>query len=355
MNAIVIPHGHLGRYTNRESQMSADLKTRLAYAMVKVNNGWQTRSIQEVESLASHAASPTSSSSTIYKRQGSSASPNLPATPPPQVHFAVDPITQHRQSNSPQATSGKPMLAPPAPIQPATSVPHSQTNSRRNHNPRQPPTLLTSSHSATAGSHQHHRSMHKDSGEPHSSSQPTRSSDAMLYSPHQNVREQDAIETLLFMSSPGNSANVKHAFSPSASPGPQHDANGGFGGRHALPNGPRRVLPGGRPGFPAKKAVFDKSPAMPPPHSPMELDSPQQMHQSPGKWTPKRRANGVSGHTRGALSLPSGIGIGGGRTRQTLRDEDIERLLDRAAADSSDDEEIQLPARVNAVTRPLGV
>jgi len=56
--------------------------------------------------------------------------------------------------------------------------------------------------------------------------------------------------------------------------------------------------------------------------------------------------NGGSSHLRGALSLPSGLGGGNGTARKMLRDEDIERMLDQAAAeaaDSSDDEEIQIP------------
>lgn len=63
---------------------------------------------------------------------------------------------------------------------------------------------------------------------------------------------------------------------------------------------------------------------------------------------PRRRTIGGRSQLRGTLSLPSGIGIGNGKTRKTLRDEDIERMLDQASAetgDSSDDEEILIPAR----------
>ena len=77
----------------------------------------------------------------------------------------------------------------------------------------------------------------------------------------------------------------------------------------------------------------------------MDLDTPQAIYLSPNKGTPRRRPNGMSNHVRAALSLPSGLGLGNGTARKTLRDEDIERMLDRAGAeaDSSDDEEIQLP------------
>lgn len=229
-------------------------------------------------------------------------------------------------------------------------------NSRRNPNPRTTPTLLNHSHSASASrsSYSPGLSTPADAGG-HSLSQPTRPTDGALYSPHHNVRDQDAIEALLFMSSPGNSANMKHAFSPSVSPAPQQGPIKSNVSRHALPSGPRRGLPGQRPPYPQKKVGFEKSPLMPPPHSPMDVDTPQPYHHSPNQWSPKRRANGNSGHYRGALSLPSGLGVGGGKTRKTLRDEDIERILDHAAADSSDDEEIQLPPRQNGVARAVGM
>jgi hypothetical protein len=101
----------------------------------------------------------------------------------------------------------------------------------------------------------------------------------------------------------------------------------------------------------------------------MDLDSPQQqqsqqqhLYQTPnssistttnnnnnnrGTGTPRRRVNGASSHLRGALSLPTGLGVGPGvAARRTIRDEDIESMLDRAGAevaDSSDEEEIQIP------------
>lgn len=58
---------------------------------------------------------------------------------------------------------------------------------------------------------------------------------------------------------------------------------------------------------------------------------------------------------RAALSLPSGLGAGASKVRPTVRDEDIERMLDRAADDSSDDEEIQIPGRPSAITSAMGV
>src|SRR5690242_3882729 len=105
------------------TQLSAELRTRLSYAMIKVNHGWQGRSLDEVESLASQAASPASSTSTVHRRHGSSASPRLNVNSTPQVHFSNDPVMIRRKSISPPSLlSGKPMLAPPATIQPSMSM-----------------------------------------------------------------------------------------------------------------------------------------------------------------------------------------------------------------------------------------
>ncbi|POR32040.1 Uncharacterized protein TPAR_07748 [Tolypocladium paradoxum] len=310
-------------------ELSAELRTRLSYAMVKVNHGWQSRSLDEVESLASQAVSPSSSTSTVHRRHGSSASPRLPLTSAtPQVHFAHDPVMIRRTSNSPPSlSSNKPTLAPPAPIQPSMSMPGPRSNPRRNSNPRYTPTMLSNSHSAS----------------PRTPGQPSRLDTS---NPISQV-VQDAAESLLFMSSPGNSANLKHGFSPSGSPGAQPNPARSTGGRHALPGGARKALPSQRPAaFPSKKVGFDKGPGMPPPpDSPMDLDT-QAVYLSPSKGTPRRRPTGTSNHVRAALSLPSGLGLGNGTARKTLRDDDIERMLDRAGAeavDSSDDEEIQLP------------
>ncbi|KND87103.1 hypothetical protein TOPH_08284 [Tolypocladium ophioglossoides CBS 100239] len=322
-------------------ELSAELRTRLSYAMVKVNHGWQSRSQDEVESLASQAVSPTSSTSTVHRRHGSSASPRLPLTSgTPQVHFAYDPVMIRRKSNSPPLlTSNKPTLAPPAPIQPSMSIPSPRSNPRRNSNPRYTPTMLSHSHSAS----------------PRTPGQPPRLDTS---NPISQV-VQDAAESLLFMSSPGNSSNLKHTFSPSGSPGTQPIPPRSTGGRHALPSGPRKALPSQRPAaFPSKKLGFDKCLGMPPPpDSPMDLDTPQAIYLSPNKGTPRRRPNGTSNHVRAALSLPSGLGLGNGTARKTLRDEDIERMLDRAGAegaDSSDDEEIQLPPGRRGVAGVMG-
>lgn len=176
----------------------------------------------------------------------------------------------------------------------------------------------------------------------------------MLFSPHQtpqqNVREQDAMEALLFMSSPGNSANLKHNF-PSSSRPLNRD-------RTALPGSqPRKSLPSGRPtqnpvphpNGPAqpKRVGFDNPGAM-------DVDDAGSPY---ARGTPRRKAvNGAelrgndarSATTARLKPLPLSSGLSGPlRPRPKLADEDIDRMLDSVAAeDSSDsDGEIVIPSR----------
>ncbi|KAI1474870.1 hypothetical protein F4774DRAFT_315719 [Daldinia eschscholtzii] len=363
--------------SSRIGELSAELKTKLSYAMVKVNNGWQGHSIDEVESLASQVASPTSSTSTLHGRYGASASPRVAVAP--MRHRAssmvTSPTSQHptqgrpydpswREGNmkSPPSTSPitqVPSLAPPAPIQPRQP---NQVHPRRSSNARFTPAYL---------SHPHHVS-------PHTPAQPsplqatpghgnirTPNVDPILFSPHQNVREQEALETLMFMSSPGNSANVKHAF-PSSLPSsqgsqtaqPLHPPQTRNGGRTALPTSRlgsgaeagsqgRKSLPTARPqhhhALQVKRVGFEKSPGG---YGGMDIDDP---HVSPrSRGTPRRRTNGSA--PRPSLSIPAGLS-GPSRPRTALRGDDIERMLDRVAADDSSDSEgeIHIPQnrRVN--------
>ncbi|KAI4864692.1 hypothetical protein F4820DRAFT_326094 [Hypoxylon rubiginosum] len=358
--------------SSRIGELSAELRTKLSYAMVKVNNGWQGHSIDEVESLASQAASPTSSTSTLHGRHGASASPRvaLASSRHRASSNTTSPIGQYpsygrgyesfwRDGNmKPSSTSTSPIsqvpaLAPPAPIQPRQP---GQSHPRRSSNARYAPAYL---------SHSHHAS-------PHTPAQPsplqttpgqgltrTPNVDPILFSPHQNVREQEALETLMFMSSPGNSANVKHAF-PSSLPSSQQaqpvqqplqpPPQPRSTGRTALPtsrlaagagfetssNG-RKSLPTARPqpqphhAPHGKRVGFEKSPGN---YGGMDVDDP---HGSPhARGTPRRRTNGAA--PRPSLSIPAGLS-GPSRPRTALRGDDIERMLDRVAADDSSDSE----------------
>ena len=356
MSEVKIPNpcrGALGihRITDHRIslQLSAELKTKLSYAMLKVNNGWQSHSIDEVESLASQAGSPTSSTSTVHGRHGASARPRvaLPGARPGISSTVISPISQvppgrayesfWRETNTRPRTSASPpksqlpALAPPASIQPRQP---GHLNPRRHSTTKYTPAFLSPTHQ----------------GSPHTPAQPsplqstpgthisrTPNMDPIIFSPHQNVREQEALETLVFMSSPGNSANLKHAFPSSQS------RNGGANAhRTALPGsrlGPgadahqmRKSLPTGRQ---AKRVGFEKSPST---VSDMDVDEAYGSPQIRG--TPRRKTNG----SKPSLSVPAGLS-GPSRSRPTLQDDDIERMLDRVAADDSSDSdgEIALP------------
>lgn len=200
--------------------------------MVKVNNGWQSNSIDEVESLASQKGSPASSTSTLHGRLNLLTSPpttnaniqgqtnsTSPVTQAPIADFDLYTRTgqptrtyesfwrdhsttsfptqrhNHTQVRSPPSKS----LAPPADIRPTPT-------SRRCGTPKfsKPPTMPEKGSNSpyhTAGPHTPHRADFRDI--------------AAIATPTQKtIQEQDAIETLLFMSSPGNSGNMGHTFPP---------------------------------------------------------------------------------------------------------------------------------------------
>ncbi|KJR88336.1 Nrm1 [Sporothrix schenckii 1099-18] len=352
----------------------------------------EAHSIDQVENFASHAASPASSTSTIHGRHGSSLSPRIPGRPFHDRHQSQTSVStlsttiapadrglstldtspwssqQSSRSNhstpplpSPLGTSRSGSTAPTRSLAPPVSIQPSRPSAlgRRNSNPGYTPPALP-----TFYSHQ---------GSPHTPSTldsghvRTPTADPILYTPHQNVREQDAIETLLFMSSPGNSSNMKH-FPPISSsqplPAGHHDPqqynNVMSPQRHGLPgSAPRKSLPTGRPNAPTygsqpalgRRGGHHRSP------SEMDLDEPYGTPYSrSNKGTPKRRANGafdgtnvLSPRMKVPLSMPSGLSSTS-KPRPALDEDDIEKMLDRAAAASADDSsdsesEILIPAR----------
>lgn len=340
--------------STRPTQLSAELKAKLSYAMIKVNNGWQSHTIDEVESLASQTGSPASSTSTVHGRYGASASPRVPVPSArhgtssagispvrqqPPSGRAYDPFRrdanarpQHHSASPP--SSRLPMLAPPAPIQPGRP---GHTNPRRSSGNRHAPAFLSNQNSPQTPAHPSPSPLQTNAG---ANTLRTPQVDPVLFSPHQNVREQEALETLLFMSSPGNSANLKHPLPPPQTSNPSTNTQ-----RTALPTSrlsllgtvgqARKQLPTARQPMrgAVKRVGFEKSPG-----TVHEMDVDEHYH-SP-RSTPRRK--NING-TRLALSVPSGLS-GPTRSRPKLQDDDIERMLDRVADDSSDSEgEITLP------------
>lgn len=343
--------------------------------MLKVNHGWQSRTIDEVENLASRSGSPASSNSTIPGVARSSASPqtqvshrpiplsvNPPAfqSQPPEGAWKTSPTSPRSHSISSHTQNGS-SLAPPVSIQPHRTESHA----RRNSNPKYTPMFLSP------------RS-HQDN--PHSPALPSLNvspdnrnlrvaADPMVISPTHNNREKDAMEALLFMSSPGNSANMKNHFPNSSQPISSSLRNGASAMpsgvlRTALPTSApkRKSLPNGRPAHssqplpaahsPKKRVGFGKSPST---LSEMDLDDPTSPRRHAAYVRPvassARKANGTAGDgvVRGKYLLPLASGLSRApRPKPRLSYEHLDEVLDRVAAEASSSEsegEIELPGR----------
>lgn len=214
--------------------------------MVKVNNGWQGLQFEEVESRVSQAVSPTSSTSTLQGRrnritsprtaianvqtENSSAQPFSSSAPVLGASNTLASLTtdqpsrtyesfwrEHSAHGNPAANRNSPFhphpsLAPPVDIvssdSPSRSILHHprRTDPSRSYRPPVMPIKTVSDLSQSSAT------------SPHT---PTRDPviDTMLRTPSQkSAQEQDAIESLLFMSSPGNSTTLMHNFAPPQQP-----------------------------------------------------------------------------------------------------------------------------------------
>lgn len=238
--------GYKGRHSRNTSAVSAassamspreltsELRTRLSYAMVKVNKGWESLPIYEVESLASQNGSPTSSSSTINGHQNVLASPRAAIASrqglsgAPLQSGPISTIPLERQESG-SFTDGQPSsrtyasfwreqsqrqivsLSSPSSsqisLQPSAEL--SSTSRPAPYYRRSPPKSSKSKLLQAPTSSDLSQSSLSSSGvAPSTPGQDTRASrgaDSVLQTPTQkSLQEQDAIETLLFMRSPGN-------------------------------------------------------------------------------------------------------------------------------------------------------
>lgn len=356
-------------------QLSSELKARLSYAMLKLNHGWQSRTIDEVENLASRAGSPASSNSTIPGGARSSASPQIQTSHHPTPHSAyastvpntsTSPGLASAPARAPARRHDVPSLAPPVSIQPQPQPqpqPHrSEGHPRRSSNPKQTPAFLSP--------RSHHDGPHTPAVPSLHISPDNRSlraaADQMVISPTHNNREKDAMEALLFMSSPGNSANLKTHF-----PGSQPISSLRNGAssvsssqRTALPTSApkRKSLPTGRPlpssqplpagHSPKKRVGFGRSTSA---LSEMDLDDPTSPRRQVAYARPlvpsAHKVNGSTTHSPGhaKYSMPlSGSLSRAPRPGPRLSYERLDEVLDRVAAEDSSsesDSEIELPTR----------
>jgi hypothetical protein len=191
--------------------------------MVKVQNGWESHSIEQLETLPTRLSEPSTpiTQNSYNHRPGTSGSrrhsiysesseryihsPGSQTSPrmlPPYVssgisnsHWQHSSVHQNASNHRP---SNGPTLAPAAPIS-------SSRPGRRSLSSRAPPNLITA------------RMPYATSGQPTTpTSTPVRQ--GILRMPSGQA-EKDALETLLFMSSPNNSSNAKFA-SGAADPSP---------------------------------------------------------------------------------------------------------------------------------------
>lgn len=338
--------------------------------MIKVNNGWESRNINQVENLASRGGSPASSNSTIPGAPRSSASPRIQtshAPTPLTPHAAPLPIpvpenTSRGAPTSPASQSANlqlldvPSLGPPVSIQPHPIGGNPRRNPNPKHTPNFPPPQP------------HHASPRTPSLASLNLSPGPKglqaAEDPMVVSPTHNNREKDAMEALLSMSSPGNSANLKQ-FPRAAQPFERvrNGASAAFTSqRTALPTSApkRKSLPNGRPTHssqplpsahsPKKRVGFGRSQST---LSEMDIDDPTSPRRHAGyarPAAPPRKPNGTAAdmlppHGRFAVPLASASGRPT-RPKPRIRSyEDLDAMLDRVAAEASSsdsDDEIDL-------------
>jgi hypothetical protein len=209
-------------------QLTAQLRTRLSYAMVKVQKGWETKNINELENLAAQQSSPLSTTASSERQLASprskvTASPERAGFLQSNIRTKLSPprglgmsgrsspdnissssinfesrLELERHGPTSNLPSKRPSLAPPVDLSPR--------NIRRS-NPASfgPPSLDAKS--------KNNLSNLSDSSTSSSirtlvTATPPTVHKPLIHTPSQqnaSAMEQDAIETLLFMSSPGNS------------------------------------------------------------------------------------------------------------------------------------------------------
>ncbi|MCJ1358392.1 MAG: hypothetical protein MMC33_008392 [Icmadophila ericetorum] len=227
-------HTSTASATSQVGSLSDQLRTRLSYAMVKVQKGWESRTIDEIENLPSQQASPVSTTSSLARHtpridpmdtfrercgfaqssERTTAAPSYNALSAPTSNGGVSGYGSYAGGNtlayvqvrnneassrynaphqSPRTGPKAPSLAPPFDANP-------RNPRRTNPNFPQPPPLNTNNLSSISAS----SSTSAKSATP---ATPPQRRTPTIRTPSQKATamEKDAIESLLFMASPGNS------------------------------------------------------------------------------------------------------------------------------------------------------
>ncbi|KAF2127596.1 hypothetical protein P153DRAFT_387338 [Dothidotthia symphoricarpi CBS 119687] len=208
----------------RIGELSAQLKTRLSYAMVKVQNGWEKQSLDELEEAHSQHGSPNSASggsrptfgspsSTNYQRRPSGVSENSdqilmsPGSDPSRSH-ATTPFSYWHPGTKPAMNAAVNLINVTStyPGRGLAPAPDFDTGRRRRAN-------TTNTMPSLPGTG--HRKYFSDLGAV--SRAPVTPRAGILRMPSQQA-EKDAVDTLLFMSSPNNSQRFPNTSSAAPSP-----------------------------------------------------------------------------------------------------------------------------------------
>ncbi|KAI4130953.1 MAG: hypothetical protein LQ338_001464 [Usnochroma carphineum] len=228
------------------SDLSHELRTRLSYAMFKVQHGWQSHNLNELEAMTLPRTSPSTGVPQLQQAAASTTlrdkhspcpqgpppgspmayghpQPQLISAPSPSLHQpgVTDEVfwKKHASKSVPkgsptqQSPQSGPSLAPPVDILPR--------NSRQPHPARMlPPRLSISSLRNNSVSN-----LSPISGLSAGPNTPPRRRAPAIRTPSQNAdAEKDAVETLMFMSSPGNSGYRPTTF-PAGATSPQQTNN----------------------------------------------------------------------------------------------------------------------------------
>lgn len=315
-------------------ELTSELRTRLSYAMVKVQKGWESLPICEVETLASKSASPASE--TMNGRRGSAlTSPRSAIGRGHSMDGLRDPVVvsdyNGQQMNGNANGNGRTYESFWRSTVQRTNMASPPSSQPANNAHLQPPAEVRSSSHTANGSH-FRRSSPPKSSQPQRRLGQSRSDlgPSSLYSPGtprdgsstpvqgglhtpreqiqkqtttQSLQEQDAIQTLLLMGSPGN--HLHGNFSQLSSQ--QHQNN------HVPPQG-----------------------------SPLKTD----YHQRQDYSSSQQRINPLQAPTSSQRSRILDRPRSG-----RMRDEDIEAMIDHYRGESSDEEvEIIIPPKRIAPT-----
>jgi len=176
------------------------LKTRLKYAMVKVQNGWEQHSLDEVENIVtSQMSSPASIANAPYRNKWQSPRDAVTNRNRNSRDFATPQSAQANMASLTSSAWSGYAQGSPAGYGPVSNGPGRLAPA---------PELMAASQSqSSSSSGQAAQNAYAARGLSHARTQALRAS-----TPTQ--QEQDAVDTLLLMSSPANSANFAKAASP---------------------------------------------------------------------------------------------------------------------------------------------